>query len=67
MEAHAEELGESLSDEEKAAAEDAAQSFLDANDSKILHGYVCGQGTVAHVLELMALQQKVYGNPGTDH
>lgn len=62
VEAHAEELGESLSDEEKAAAEDAAQSFLDANDSKTLTVMSADKDTVAHVLELMALQQKVYGN-----
>ena len=62
VEAHAEELGESLSDEEKAAAEDAAQSFLDANDSKTLTVMSADKDTVAHVLELMTLQQKVYGN-----
>ena len=62
VEAHAEELGESLTDDEKAAAEEAAQSFLDSNDSKTLDAMSADKDTVTHVLELMALQQKVYGN-----
>lgn len=62
VEAHADELGVSLTDDEKAAAEGAAQNFLDANDSKTLTVMSADKDTVTHVLELMALQQKAYDN-----
>lgn len=62
VEAHAEELGISLSDEEKAAAAEAAQAFLGANDSKTLSAMSADEATVTHVMELLALQSKVYND-----
>lgn len=62
VEAHAEELGISLSDDEKAAAADAAQAFLAANDSKALAAMSADEATVTHVMELLALQSKVYND-----
>ena len=58
VEAHAEELGISLSDEEKAAAAESAKAFLAANDQKTLSAMSADEPTVTHVLELMALQSK---------
>lgn len=60
VEAHAEELGVSLSEEEKTKASDAAKAFLAANDNKTLKAMSADEATVTHVLELMALQSKVY-------
>ena len=60
VEAHAEDLGISLTDEDKAAAEEAADAFLAANDSKTLKAMSADKETVTHVLELMALQNKAY-------
>lgn len=60
VEAHAEELGIALTDEEKTAAADAAKAFLAANDSKTLTAMSADEATVTHVLELAALQQKAY-------
>lgn len=62
VEAAAEELGVSLSEEEKTAANDAAKAFLAANDSKTLEVMTADEATVSHVLELMALQSKAYAN-----
>lgn len=62
IEAHAEELGISLSDEEKTAAADAAKAFLTANDSKTLAAMSADETTVTHVMELIALQSKVYND-----
>lgn len=60
VEAHAEELGISLSEEEKTKASEAAKAFLAANNSKTLNAMSADETTVTHVLELMALQAKVY-------
>lgn len=60
VEAHAEELGVSLTDEEKNRAWEAAKAFLAANDSKTLKAMSADETTVTHVLELVALQSKVY-------
>ena len=60
VEEHAEDLGISLTDEDKAAAEEAADAFLAANDSKTLKAMSADKETVTHVLELMALQNKAY-------
>lgn len=60
VEEHAEDLGISLTDEDKAAAEEAADAFLAANDSKTLQAMSADKETVTHVLELMALQNKAY-------
>jgi parvulin-like peptidyl-prolyl isomerase len=60
VEAHAEELGITLDEDEKTAASDAAAAFLEANDSKTLKAMSADEATVTHVLELAALQQKVY-------
>lgn len=62
VEAHAEELGISLTDEEKNAAAEAAKAFLSANDSKTLNAMTADEATVTHVLEMMALQNKVYND-----
>lgn len=62
VEAHAEEIGISLTDEDKAAAEEAADAFLAANDSKTLQAMSADKETVTHVLELMALQSKAYAD-----
>lgn len=60
VEAHAGELGISLTDEEKTAAADAAKAFIGANDKKALTAMSADEATVTHVLELVALQNKVY-------
>lgn len=62
VEAHAEELGVSLTDEEKNKASEAAKAFLAANDSKTLKAMSADEATVTHVLELFALQAKVYAD-----
>ena len=62
VEAHADDLGISLTDEDKDAAATAADAFLAANDSKTLEAMSADKETVAHVLELMALQNKAYQN-----
>lgn len=65
VEANAEELGIALTDEEKTAASEAAQQFIAANDSGTLEAMTADEGTVTHVLELIALQQKTYDYFGT--
>lgn len=62
VEAHADDLGISLTDEDKDAVATAADAFLAANDSKTLEAMSADKETVAHVLELMALQNKAYQN-----
>ncbi len=62
VEAHAEELGVSLTDEEKNQAAEAARTFLAANDSKALNAMSADEATVTHVLQLTALQSKVYAD-----
>lgn len=60
VEAHAEEIGVSLTDEEKGKIQEAAQAFLAANDSRTLKAMSADEATVSHVLSLMTLQSKVY-------
>lgn len=60
VEAHAEELGVALTEEEKSRASEAAKAFLAANDGKTLKAMSADEAVVTHVLELMALQSKVY-------
>lgn len=60
VEAHAEELGVSLTEEEKEQAAEAARTFLAANDSKTLKAMSADEATVTHVLQLITLQSKVY-------
>lgn len=60
VESHAEELSVSLTDEEKNQASEAAKAFLAANDSKTLKAMSADEATVTHVLQLAALQSKVY-------
>ena len=62
IEAHAGDIGISLSDGDKAAAVEAADAFLAANDSKTLKAMSADKETVTHVLELMTLQNKAYEN-----
>lgn len=60
VEAHAEELGISLSEEEKSKAAEAADAFLAANDQKALEAMSADEATVTHVLELLTIRSKVY-------
>ena len=60
VEAHAKELGVTLSEEEKGRIQEAAKAFLEANDSKALKAMSADETTVSHVLSLMTLQNKVY-------
>lgn len=62
VQAHAEDLGIFLSDEEKSAASDAAKAFLAANDQKALSAMTADEATVTHVLEMLTLRSKVYEN-----
>lgn len=62
VEAAAEDIGVSLSEEEKEAAADAAKAFLAANESKTLEVMTADEETVTHVLELLTLQNKAYAN-----
>lgn len=62
VEAHAEELGVSLSEEEKTAASDAAKAFIADNKKSALTAMSADEAAVTHVLELMALQSKVYAD-----
>ena len=62
VEAHAQELGITLTDEEKTNASEAAKAFLAANDSKALKAMTADEAAVTHVLELIALQSKVYAD-----
>lgn len=62
VEAHAEELGIALSEEEKNAAAEAAKAFIAANDKKALTAMSADEATVTHVMELIALQSKVYND-----
>jgi parvulin-like peptidyl-prolyl isomerase len=65
VEAHAEELGISLDEDDETAVADAVAAFLSANDSKTLKAMSADESTVTHILELMTLQQKVYDNLAT--
>lgn len=60
IEAKAEELGISLSEENDAAIADAVNTFLSANDSTTLEAMSADQATVTHILELLTLQGKAY-------
>lgn len=62
VDAHAEELGISLTDEEKSAAAEAAGAFLAANDQKSLSAVNADEETVTHVLELLTLRARVYSD-----
>lgn len=65
VEANAEELGVSLSDEDESKIADTVQAFLAANDSKTLKAMTADEETVTHVLELITLQQRVHDYFGT--
>lgn len=65
VEANAEELGVTLSEEDESAIADTVQSFLEANDSKTLKAMTADEATVTHVLELITLQQRVHEYFGT--
>ena len=60
IEKHAEELGVSLTDEERKAAADAAKEFVEDNDKKTLAAMTADEKTVTHVLELQTLQHKTF-------
>jgi len=62
VEAHAEELGISLTEEEKQEISETVKTFLAANDSRTLAAMSADEATVTHVLELMTLQSKVYND-----
>ena len=65
VEANAEELGVSLTDEDESKIADTVQAFLAANDSKTLDAMSADEATVTHVLELVTLQQRVHQYFGT--
>ena len=65
VEANAEELGISLTDEDESKIADTVQAFLAANDSKTLDAMTADEATVTHVLELITLQQRVHEYFGT--
>lgn len=65
VEANAEELGVSLSDEDESKIADTVQAFLAANDSKTLKAMTADEETVTHVLKLITLQQRVHDYFGT--
>lgn len=60
VEAHAGDIGVSLTEDEKNRAAEAAKAFLAANDSRTLKAMSADEATVTHVLELMMLQSRVY-------
>ena len=60
VEAHADDIGVSLTEDEKNRAAEAAKAFLAANDSRTLKAMSADEATVTHVLELMMLQSRVY-------
>ncbi len=62
VEANAEDLGVSLTEEEKNKASEAAKAFIAANGSAALKAMSADEATVTHVLELMALRNKAYEN-----
>jgi hypothetical protein len=55
-EQHMDEYGVSLSDEQKAAASEAAAAFIEANDAETLELISADQETVTRYLELLAIQ-----------
>ncbi len=59
MEAHMEEYGVSLSDEEKKVVEDAAKKFDEANALEDKEKVSGSSDTVKRVMTLMAIQQKM--------
>ena len=65
VEANAEELGISLTDEDESKIADTVQAFLAANDSKTLDAMTADEATVTHVLKLITLQQRVHEYFGT--
>ncbi len=60
IEAHADELGVSLDEDDESAIAEAVETFLAANDSDTLSLMSADEETVTHVLELLRLQVKVY-------
>ena len=62
VDANANDLGISLTEEEKNKAAEAAKAFIAANNSATLKGMPADEATVPHVLELMALKNKAYDN-----
>lgn len=62
VQAHAEELGISLSEDEKNAAAEAAKAFVEENDHKALSAMNADEATVTHVLEMLTLRSKVYND-----
>ncbi len=62
VDANANDLGISLTEEEKNKAAEAAKAFIAANNSATLKAMSADEATVTHVLELMALKNKAYDN-----
>ncbi len=60
VEANAEDLGVTLSDEEETAIGEAVTAFLAANDSETLEKLSADEATVTHFLQLVTIQNKVY-------
>ena len=63
---HAEEYGVSLTDEEKASIEEAAQSFIDSNDDEIKEKIGASKEQIVELMELLKIREKMRG-PMTDN
>ena len=57
---HADEYGVSLSDEEKATIEDAADEFIASNDEEVIENVSGSKENIEEILELMTIQHKMY-------
>ncbi len=62
VEAHADELGIALTDEDHARIAEAVKTFIADNDSKTLELMSADEATVIRVLELTTLQMKAYAD-----
>ncbi|MCD8249679.1 MAG: peptidyl-prolyl cis-trans isomerase [Lachnospiraceae bacterium] len=60
IEAHVDELGVSLDEDDESAIAETVETFLSANDSDTLSLLSADEATVTHVLELLRLQVKAY-------
>lgn len=57
---HAEDYGVELTDEDKAALQEAAKAFVEANDAEVLESIFGTEENVYELLRLYTIQQKVY-------
>ena len=59
MRAHAEEYGVSITEEEQAAIDEAAQTFMDSNSEETLEALAVSEDDVKTYMELSTIQQKM--------